>query len=439
MRQRYANNAKGKLNAGILAAATSLTLQAGQGAKFPDLDAGGFFMCRIVKTATGAIEVIKVTGHSGTSDTFSTIVRAQEDTASIDFDANDKLELTVTKGTLERLNRPDVEEITGDVTLDSGDFFTQKFVSASSVIQLPPAGDVDIGDIVAIKSMTTGEVRLVADGTETIDDSTDDYRLPSYCSVRVMAISSGGWALLDRPGVDVGDVVWWPVDSATPKLGYEFADEQAISRSTFAGLFAVYGTTHGAGNGTTTFNKVDMRGRTPIGRDNMGGNAANRLQTSTTITTTNASAAATVASGTGIARGMQIISANVPAGTTVLSISGVNVTMSANATATAGPVAARFSAIQDDPQDVGSAGGSMHMQQHDHGVNDPGHVHNRTFDLQSLSGGAAPNILVFPGSGVGSAGFNGTAATTGITLNDRGAGDSQNVQPGVVGNWLVKT
>ena len=47
--------------------------------------------------------------------------------------------------------------------------------------------------------------------------------------------------------------------------GWLICDGSAISRSTYANLFAVIGTTYGAGNGSTTFNLPDMRGRTPIG------------------------------------------------------------------------------------------------------------------------------------------------------------------------------
>jgi len=52
---------------------------------------------------------------------------------------------------------------------------------------------------------------------------------------------------------------------------------QEVSRSTFAQLFAVLGTTYGAGNGATTFNLPDLRGRVVAGKDDMGGTSANRL------------------------------------------------------------------------------------------------------------------------------------------------------------------
>ena len=52
---------------------------------------------------------------------------------------------------------------------------------------------------------------------------------------------------------------------------------QAVSRTTYATLFAVISTTYGVGDGTTTFNLPDLRGRTVAGVDNMGGTDAGRL------------------------------------------------------------------------------------------------------------------------------------------------------------------
>ena len=63
----------------------------------------------------------------------------------------------------------------------------------------------------------------------------------------------------------------------TAPEGYIFANGQAISRTTFARLFDVFGTTYGSGDGSTTFNVPDKRGRVSAGKDDMGGSSANRL------------------------------------------------------------------------------------------------------------------------------------------------------------------
>ena len=52
---------------------------------------------------------------------------------------------------------------------------------------------------------------------------------------------------------------------------------QAISRTTYAALFTAIGTTYGAGDGSSTFNLPDLRGRVVAGQDDMGGSSADRL------------------------------------------------------------------------------------------------------------------------------------------------------------------
>jgi microcystin-dependent protein len=58
-----------------------------------------------------------------------------------------------------------------------------------------------------------------------------------------------------------------PFAGATAPGGWLVADGSAQSRTTFAALFAIVGTTFGAGDGSTTFNLPDLRGRVPVGLD----------------------------------------------------------------------------------------------------------------------------------------------------------------------------
>lgn len=59
--------------------------------------------------------------------------------------------------------------------------------------------------------------------------------------------------------------------------GWLLAYGQAISRTTYARLFATIGITYGAGDSATTFNVPDLRGRVLAGSDNMGGVSASRM------------------------------------------------------------------------------------------------------------------------------------------------------------------
>ncbi len=78
-----------------------------------------------------------------------------------------------------------------------------------------------------------------------------------------------------------GTVVPWGGSSAP--TGWLDCDGSAVSRSTYADLFTAIGTTYGVGDGSSTFNIPDIRGRTVCGKDNMGGTAANRLTSAATI------------------------------------------------------------------------------------------------------------------------------------------------------------
>lgn len=63
----------------------------------------------------------------------------------------------------------------------------------------------------------------------------------------------------------------------TPPQGWLLCYGQAISRATYSALFTVIGTKFGVGDGGSTFNIPDFRGRVLVGRDDMGGAAANRV------------------------------------------------------------------------------------------------------------------------------------------------------------------
>lgn len=59
--------------------------------------------------------------------------------------------------------------------------------------------------------------------------------------------------------------------------GWLLCNGAAVSREDYKNLFDVIGTTYGVGNGNTTFNLPDLRGRFPLGPDNMGGTGADRV------------------------------------------------------------------------------------------------------------------------------------------------------------------
>lgn len=93
----YSNNASSALSASITNSATSFSVTAGHGAKFPAITNSDYFYATLVSTG-GAIEIVKVTARS--TDTF-TVVRGQDGTTGTAFTAGDKVELRITKAMLD--------------------------------------------------------------------------------------------------------------------------------------------------------------------------------------------------------------------------------------------------------------------------------------------------------------------------------------------------
>ena len=70
--------------------------------------------------------------------------------------------------------------------------------------------------------------------------------------------------LLFGTGMPVGSVVAYAGASAPP--GFLLCNGQAVSRTTYAGLFTAIGTTYGIGDGATTFNVPNLSGQFIRGR-----------------------------------------------------------------------------------------------------------------------------------------------------------------------------
>jgi hypothetical protein len=186
----------------------------------------------------------------------------------------------------------------------------------------------------------------------------------------------------------------------------------------------------------------DGRGRTLVGLDNLGGSAANRLVRATTIDTTNGSTAAVVGATEGVYPGVFILSANVPAGTVVVSRSGFNIVMSAAATATQNGTAARFTQFREVTWLGATAGASYQrlglteLPEHQHNVVVPNHSHTIAIQAATLGAGSgASTDFMVPG------GSTSTAAAVLGTLTAAPAGlgqDFTNMPPATLCGYYIK-
>ncbi|OUS00763.1 hypothetical protein A9Q86_08375 [Flavobacteriales bacterium 33_180_T64] len=85
--------------------------------------------------------------------------------------------------------------------------------------------------------------------------------------------NSSQWVrLLDNSRDSVPTAAIFAFPTAIAPTGYLICDGSAVSRTTYADLFAVIGVIYGNGNGSTTFNLPDYRGEFLRGFDNGAGN-----------------------------------------------------------------------------------------------------------------------------------------------------------------------
>lgn len=175
-------------------------------------------------------------------------------------------------------------------------------------------GDQDLSGYVLTSSINTlaGLNSVVADTdvVGTADSRLSDERVPTAAGLtskfgtNKASIADGDkFGILDSAASDAPKHTLWSLIKSTLKTyfdslyhfpgqvvayagssaptGWLLCYGQAVSRTTYADLFAIVGTSYGAGDGSTTFNVPDLRGRVAAGKDDMGGSAASRLTTGT--------------------------------------------------------------------------------------------------------------------------------------------------------------
>jgi microcystin-dependent protein len=222
-------------------------------------------------------------------------------------------------------------------------------------------------------TLTYNATSLIIPGASNITTAAGDTAIVKY-------EGSGNWRVLSYTIASSGiqttpSGIMSPYAGSAAPTGWILCYGQAISRTAFSALFTAISTTYGIGDGTTTFNVPDMRGRIAAGVDNMGGSAASRI--------TNA-------------------------------VSGITGTT------------------------LGASGGDQNLHDHTHTatVTDPGHFHNTTFHVATGGGLSAASATNTSPLSVAT-----DPALTGITVanSTTGTGASQNIQPTIMLNYIIKT
>lgn len=154
------------------------------------------------------------------------------------------------------------------------------FTNITASGNLAVLGTASISGAAAFKSAvsvsgnidTAGNVSV--GGTVTITGANVQAANAKVCA---SAYYGSGANLTGITAVATGVVLPWAGTSTSAPSGYLTCFGQAVSRTTYADLFGVLSSVYGDGDGSSTFNLPDLRGRVIAGKDDMGGTSADRL------------------------------------------------------------------------------------------------------------------------------------------------------------------
>jgi microcystin-dependent protein/uncharacterized membrane protein len=117
-------------------------------------------------------------------------------------------------------------------------------------------------DTIAFTNNGVETMRIISTGTVGIGTTTPNssYRVDVNGTLNATSILENG---LSISGVPIGSLM--PFAGVNAPAGWLMCNGQEVSRTVYVALFAIISTNYGTGNGTTTFNVPDFRGRSPLG------------------------------------------------------------------------------------------------------------------------------------------------------------------------------
>jgi microcystin-dependent protein len=279
--------------------------------------------------------------------------------------------------------------------------------------------------------------------------------------------------------------------SSTTPSGWLLCDGSAVSRTTYADLFAAISTTWGTGDGSTTFNVPDLRGQFLRGYDSRATTTSQDTTLISGITTNTSTTISGINSTTYLFVGMPISGTGIPSGATIATKSTNSITISAAATASSSTVgtgattngSATITMASTSTLSVGQAisgtgiptgayitniynsttayissnatatntgltftlgtaitvGRTFAGAQidayatHNHGVNDPSHTHTFTGTYLANNGGGSGAIMSQTGT------FTTNSNTTGLTVNNSYTGNTETRPKNYAVLYIIKT
>lgn len=357
------------INSNISNSATSVTVGSVTGwpTTFP------FFA--VLSPGTSKEEKISVTGITSTT---LTIVRGVDDTSASAHDAGATIYPVFTALEANEANlMASTMTAKGDILSVSG--------TTPETLAFARLGVGSNAHVLQADDSTSTGLKWAAVGTSNISDG----------AITLGKLASALQAFL----VPTGSINAWSTNTAP--TGWQLCDGTAVSRTTYAALYAVIGTTYGAGDGSTTFNLPNLKGRVIVGRD-----AAQTEFDSL--------------AETGGAKTHTLTSSEMPAH--VHNVSAYSHSASIGNT--------NLSHTHTFSGTVVSGGAHSHTIT----VTDPGHVHTRQYG--SVSRQATGTATTVPVNGGGIPNFDTGSSTTGITASSNSTGSHDHTYSGTTSSTL---
>jgi microcystin-dependent protein len=163
--------------------------------------------------------------------------------------------------------------VTAQVYCDGINFFSSQTGSAGN---FAVNGNLSVAGTTALTGATTLSAALTYGGVTLSNAVTGTGNMalsasPAFTGIPTAPTAAAGTnttqiattAFVLSNGVPTGGLIMWSTASAPS--GFLLCDGTAVSRTTYAALFAIIGTTFGAGDTTTTFNVPNYTNRMPYG------------------------------------------------------------------------------------------------------------------------------------------------------------------------------
>lgn len=269
--RNYSNTAvQTTLTSGINSVVTSATVAATTG--FPSapfilaLDADGASQEIVLVTAVAGTTLTITRGYDGTSAVShdaGAIVRHSH--AAIEFaEANTHVNATgaVHGLTGSIVGTSDTQTLTNKTVALGSNTVSGTLAQLNTVVT-----DADIASLAGAETLTNKTLAL---GSNTVSGTTAQFN--TALTDNDFATRAGTESLTNKTLDSTSPTAFNPVGSlvmfagAAAPTGWLLCDGTAVSRATYADLFAVVDTAFGVGDGSTTFNLPDLRDRFPMGK-----------------------------------------------------------------------------------------------------------------------------------------------------------------------------